>query len=240
MTLRTYLDHYVRPAEYDDALRRLTDLRRLVLASPAGTGRDAAAVNLLTDAGAPRCYKITDLDGVHAGDWTPPDPGAGYLVDLGVLAKGGGALASGGVDESWIEATAARVTAAGCFLVVLTGPPAARSSKPPPTRRTCWSRSATSTPWRCWSAGYWVRSRLGIVASEPELHEPVWELLESWSREGGSGFQQRLRLTAADTVGSPFGAVRPERSLDLLARVLGDPEWRGLVTVAHSCCGWPS
>ena len=72
------------------------------------------------------------------------------------------------------------------------------------------------------------------MASEPELHEPVWELLESWSREGGSGFQQRLRLTAADTVGSPFGSVRPERSLDLLARVLGDPEWRGLVTVAHS------
>ncbi|WUI02897.1 hypothetical protein OHR68_14170 [Spirillospora sp. NBC_00431] len=456
-TLRTHLDHYVQPAEYGDALRRLTDLRLLVLACPAGTGRDAAAINLLTGAGAPRCYRLTDLGAVRAGDWAPPDPGAGYVVDLDVMAKGGGALAAGGVDESWIETTAARVTAAGGFLVVLTGPPrgalveaaahsphvmvslggldpvavlirrvlgpepdaaalaalradldaagapqllaehpgprtavrlaAAYASEgdlaaavealrdptgqvhawferhrtpeticfalaaaalegagyltvsdaavglyrllepdagypldlrfrerlrtdhawielvrdgdgttpgrhsPPSVRFTgellqqavlthAWTfldggrsallrwlrdltdhrdisvraRAAVSAGLiarddfdhamhrflRSWAGDDKRRTReaaaaaLGIVASEPALYEPVWELLESWSREGGSGFQNRLRLTAADTVGSPFGAIRPERSLDLLARVLGDPEWRGLAAVGLS------
>ncbi|TDD40554.1 hypothetical protein E1287_00855 [Actinomadura sp. KC06] len=457
MTLRTHLDHYVRPANYADAVRRLTDLHLLVLACPAGTGRNAAAINLLTDAGAPRCYKITDLGVVHSGDWTPPDPGAGYLVDLDVLAKGGGALAAGGIDESWIEATAARVTAAGGFLVVLTGPPrgalietaahsphvmvslgdldpvavlirrvlgpepdaaalaglraeldgagapqllaehpgprtavrlasayaskgdlaaAVQALRDPTGQVHAWFEKHRAAETICFAlataalegAGYltvsdaavdlyrllepeavypldlrfrerlrtdhawielvpggggtdpgrpsgpsvrftsdllqaavlthawsfldggrtallrWLRAltdhrdigvraraavsagliarddfdhamhrflrswagdekrktreaaaaALGIVASEPELYEPVWELLESWSREGGSGFQNRLRLTAADTVGSPFGAVRPERSLGLLARVLGDPEWRGLAAVGLS------
>ncbi|MGH3241597.1 MAG: hypothetical protein ACRDNL_14585, partial [Spirillospora sp.] len=450
-TLRTHLDHYVRPARYEDALQRLTHLHLVVLAAPAGTGRDAAAVNLLTGAGAQRCYRITDPATVLAGDWTPPDPGAGYLVDLDVLPKGGGAHAAGGVDESWIETTAAHVTAAGGFLVVLTGPPrgalieaaahsphvldslghldpaavmirrvlgpepdekaaatlraeldaagapllfvehpgprtavrlaAAYASNddlaacvealrdptgqvhawferhrgaeticfalaaaalqgaryltvsdaavslyrllepdapyPPdlrfrerlgtdhawirlvpdgggtaPGRRSpqtvrftgdrlrpavlthAWffldggrsallrwlrdltdhrdvgvrTRAAVSAGLialddfdhamhrflRSWAGDGERRTReaaataLAIVASDPELYEPVWELLESWSREGGSHFQNRLRLTAADTVGSPFGATRPERSLDLLARVLGDPEWRGL------------
>jgi hypothetical protein len=75
---------------------------------------------------------------------------------------------------------------------------------------------------------------LGIVASERELYERVWEMLESWSREGGSAFQNRLRLTAADAVGSPFGAVRPERSLALLARALDDDRWNGLLAVGLS------
>ncbi|WP_146778788.1 hypothetical protein [Actinomadura craniellae] len=74
---------------------------------------------------------------------------------------------------------------------------------------------------------------LEIVASRPELAEPVWDVVEAWSAEEGSAFQRRLSLTAASVAGGPLGARRPGRALEVLRTVL-DNDWDGLVSVGLS------
>ncbi|QXJ22225.1 hypothetical protein AGRA3207_003192 [Actinomadura graeca] len=134
-TLSAHRDFYVRPPGYTDALGLLGEHHLLVLAVPVGTGRDAAAVNLLTDAlaaaghaadaaaDAGACYHLTDPAAVVMGDWTPAVTRAGYIVDLDGPAKGRDLVVSSGLDEGWIDMTARRVRAAEGFMVVLTGAP---------------------------------------------------------------------------------------------------------------------
>jgi len=127
-TLSAHRDRYVRPSGYAGALRRLRERRLLVLAVPVGTGRDAAALNLLIEAldaedGDGACFRVADPEAAAAGEWTPSARGAGHVIDLDVRAEGRDPVVASGIDEEWIEATARRVRDADGYLVVLTGSP---------------------------------------------------------------------------------------------------------------------
>ncbi|MFG2842830.1 hypothetical protein ACGF12_06590 [Kitasatospora sp. NPDC048296] len=124
-----HLACYVRPPGYQLALELLRERHLIVLAHPPGTGRAAAAVNLLVealiDAGAAdggSCHRSTEPSAILSTTWAPPNKDAGYLVELDDRSARGSSVYEA-VDSSWLTTAAAALKAANSFMVVITGPP---------------------------------------------------------------------------------------------------------------------
>ncbi|MFF7189031.1 hypothetical protein ACFZAR_28120 [Streptomyces sp. NPDC008222] len=131
---------FVQPDGYDDALEALCHRDLLVLTGPPGSGREAAAVNLLTesmaldDGGEGGCHRILRPAALLEAGWQPPVRHAGYLAavedgpagaqELAAALGGPGAVtlagAAGGTAAQW-AAVAAALKAAGCRLVLTGG-----------------------------------------------------------------------------------------------------------------------
>ncbi|MFH8380900.1 hypothetical protein ACH4E7_08150 [Kitasatospora sp. NPDC018058] len=125
----SHLACYVWPRGYKSALELLQECHLIVLAQPPGTGRAAAAVNLLVealiDAGAAdggSCYRSTDPSAVLSATWAPPHKNAGYLVELDDRSARGGTVYDA-VESGWLAAAASTLKAGNSFMVVITGPP---------------------------------------------------------------------------------------------------------------------
>ncbi|OHV28631.1 hypothetical protein CC117_30215 [Parafrankia colletiae] len=139
---------YLRPEGYAEALRILVERRVLILPGPAGTGRESAAYNLLTEALAPAAasasasasaeastvasgagavHVATGSGVVSAADWAPPGEDGGYLVLLEDLASTSPGLAGASTsvvdDDRWISRAAGRLRDARSFLVLVTDTP---------------------------------------------------------------------------------------------------------------------
>jgi len=119
--LTDYIEYFVSPPGYGAAFEVLREHRLVVLAAAPGSGREAAAVNLLAEATA--LLGAAEPGGLHrvvsadlADDWQPPVKGAGFLL----AAETGRAF---DIDHSWLARTSTRLRAAGGFMVVTSGPP---------------------------------------------------------------------------------------------------------------------
>ncbi|MFF3942356.1 hypothetical protein [Streptomyces phaeofaciens] len=83
-----HTDLYVQPEGYEDAVELLRDRRLLVLTGPPGSGREAAAVNLLEEAlaidggGGGGCHRLLLPSQVLEPGWEPPVKHSGYLAAL--------------------------------------------------------------------------------------------------------------------------------------------------------------
>lgn len=121
-----HVDNYLEPEGYRTALDLLSERRVLVLACPPGTGRTAAALNLLAEAlvmsgtADGGCHTVTDPDAVFATGWEPPVRGAGYLLQLD--DESAGAHNWRRIEAGWLTYTASRLVKADAFLIVVPGP----------------------------------------------------------------------------------------------------------------------
>lgn len=83
-----HTDLYVQPEGYEDAVEVLRERRLLVLTGPPGSGREAAAVNLLAEAlaidggGDGGCHRLLVPSQVLEPGWEPPVKHSGYLAAL--------------------------------------------------------------------------------------------------------------------------------------------------------------
>lgn len=124
-----FLSAYLPPSGYSEALERLSGRHLLVLAAAPGTGREAAAVNLLAealiDAGAEDggvCHWATDPSTVLQPGWHPPTGSAGYLLVLDDSASDAGSSYQA-LDPGWLRATAIALRESNSFMAVVTGTP---------------------------------------------------------------------------------------------------------------------
>ncbi|KUL43157.1 hypothetical protein [Streptomyces regalis] len=122
---------FVAPEDYGEALDALCERRVLVLTGVPGSGREAAAVNLLGEAlamagGGAGCHRLLTPATVLDGGWEPPVKHSGYLAALDdgspVVEKFTSAFLSGHSHGTaqW-AAVVATLRATGCFLVLTGG-----------------------------------------------------------------------------------------------------------------------
>lgn len=123
--LADYTELYVQPDGYDEALELLQTHHLLVLTGPPGSGRTAAAVNLLAETLALNgalggcCHRVLDASAIASPDWEPPAEHSGYLA---VFDDGPTAVRPlGAVGLRGLVAAAARLRAAQCHLVLVGG-----------------------------------------------------------------------------------------------------------------------
>jgi hypothetical protein len=129
-----HTEHYVHPPGFHLALDTLAARKLLVEALPPGTGRTAAAFNLLAEVlatytgdGPGAIYLVTDTAALASLDWKPPHPDSGYLVVLNEAAPraadNGASLAftADAIDERWMEETAAKVATINSYMIVIAG-----------------------------------------------------------------------------------------------------------------------
>ncbi|MFG2648346.1 hypothetical protein [Streptomyces sp. NPDC048436] len=123
--LAEYTELYVQPEGYDEALDLLRVHHLLLLTGPPGSGRTAAAVNLLAETlaldGAPGggCHRVLDAATIAAPGWEPPAEHSGYLA---VLDDGPTAVSPfGAAGLRSLAGVAARLRAAHCHLVLVGG-----------------------------------------------------------------------------------------------------------------------
>ncbi len=135
--LARHVDHYVHPPEFGAAIEIVRDRRLLILSAAPGTGREAAAYNLLVevlatgtedDDGA--VYVVTDSRIAARPGWTPGHRSSGYLLmvdEAGHTGSAGwaesAALTLGAIDGRWITETAAKLKEADSFMVVVADTP---------------------------------------------------------------------------------------------------------------------
>ncbi|MEU2117181.1 hypothetical protein ABZ567_16350 [Streptomyces sp. NPDC016459] len=122
------VDHtelFVQPDGYDSALTALGERRLLVLTGPSGSGREAAAVNLLAEAlalggadGGGACHRLLDPASVLAPDWEPPSKDSGYLV---AVEDGAAGARDFEALPRRLPAVVAALRAHGCHLVLTGG-----------------------------------------------------------------------------------------------------------------------
>ncbi|PYC78401.1 hypothetical protein C7C46_16325 [Streptomyces tateyamensis] len=123
-----FVTHFLQPPGYATAAKVLSERHLLVLAAPPGTGREAAAVNLVAEALALHgasdggtSYWVTEPEAIAGTDWHPPHQEAGYLLVVDDTEAGRDFTART-VDTHWLVALGARLKAARSFLVLVTGP----------------------------------------------------------------------------------------------------------------------
>ncbi|MGX1268566.1 hypothetical protein [Streptomyces phaeoluteigriseus] len=129
--LADHTELFVQPDGYEEAVDALRERRLLVLTGPPGSGREAAAVNLLGEAlaidgsGAGGCHRLLMPSAVLEPGWAPPVKHSGYLA---VLEDGPAAVerftsASGGEGGRSVAQWTAVVAALrdSGSLLVLTG-----------------------------------------------------------------------------------------------------------------------
>ncbi|MGY3678974.1 nSTAND3 domain-containing NTPase [Streptomyces sp. TE33382] len=118
--IAAHTELYVHPECYDDALESLRTRHLLLLSGPPGSGRTAAAVNLLAEAltlnGAEDggCHLILDPMSIAAPEWEPPAEHSGCLAVL-----------DDGLPETMARAltgAASKLRAAKAHLVLVGGP----------------------------------------------------------------------------------------------------------------------
>jgi hypothetical protein len=117
-----YIEHrtlaYVRPPGFSKALDILRGRNLLVLCGPRGTGREAAALALLSLAAAARELKQIASTALLADrGWHCGPAGTGFLVRLDEAGV------AGRLDDGWLHRTAARLREADNYMVVVTGGP---------------------------------------------------------------------------------------------------------------------
>lgn len=213
-----HLACYVSPRGYKSALELLQECHLIVLAQPPGTGRAAAAVNLLVDAlidaGAAdggSCYRSTDPSAVLSGTWAPPYENAGYLVELDDRSARGSAVYDA-VDSGWLTAAASTLKTGNSFMVVITGPP-----------RGVLAWAADRTPY--------VFSDLGTVDATEVLERHALgsgpdeaELRELRERLARSGAAEALREQPEPAIAVDLArTVRARRDLAERVALLRDP-----------------
>ncbi|MER5941073.1 hypothetical protein ABT121_27530 [Streptomyces sp. NPDC001928] len=126
-----HTDLFVAPEAYGEALDALCERRVLVLTGAPGSGREAAAVNLLgealaMDGGGAGCHRLLTPAAVLEVGWDPPVKHSGYLAALddgsAVVEKFASAFLSGHSHGTaqW-AAVVATLRATGCFLVLTGG-----------------------------------------------------------------------------------------------------------------------
>ncbi|MCS0600717.1 hypothetical protein NX794_05655 [Streptomyces sp. LP11] len=120
---------FVTPEGYAEALDALCEQRVLVLTGAPGSGREAAAVNLLgealaMDGGGAGCHRLLTPATVLGAGWEPPVKNSGYLaaLDDGPAVDGefAAAFLDGHGTARW-SAVVAALRAHGCFLVLTGG-----------------------------------------------------------------------------------------------------------------------
>ncbi|MEU8887595.1 hypothetical protein [Streptomyces sp. NPDC048442] len=123
--LGEFTERYIHPDGYHEALDSLRSCHLLVLTAPPGTGREAAAVNLLAEAMAlsggegGNCARIHTPSVITAPGWEPPSRNSGYLVLLDEGPSGVEALGETGLRG--LAETAASLKAAHSHLVLVGG-----------------------------------------------------------------------------------------------------------------------
>ncbi|MET9732520.1 hypothetical protein ABZZ79_18285 [Streptomyces sp. NPDC006458] len=130
--LADHTELFVQPDGYDEAVDALRERRLLVLTGPPGSGREAAAVNLLAEAmvldggGAGGCHRLQTPSVILTAGWQPPVKHSGYLAALDDgpaaverLAAESGTGGSRATDR-WAAVVAA-LRAADCHLVLTGG-----------------------------------------------------------------------------------------------------------------------
>lgn len=121
---------YVEPNGFADGYFILVREHLLVIAAPGGTGRDAAALTLLSRLLPPVNGRV-DLYTLHTqvlGNmaWRVPKRGAGYVLSdtasrgLGLARGGRPAMTVELLDDDWLTRTGAALKEAGSYLVVIT------------------------------------------------------------------------------------------------------------------------
>ncbi|WP_405858649.1 hypothetical protein OG361_30645 [Streptomyces sp. NBC_00090] len=123
--LSDHTDLFVQPEGYDSALTALCERRLLVLTGPSGSGREAAAVNLLAEAlvlsgadGGGVCHRLLDPAAVLAPDWEPPVKNSGYLA---LVEDGPAGARDFTALPRRLHAVVAALRAQGCHLVLTGG-----------------------------------------------------------------------------------------------------------------------
>lgn len=129
--LAAHTELFVQPDGYEEAVDALRERRLLVLTGPPGSGREAAAVNLLGEAlaidgsGAGGCHRLLMPSAVLEPGWAPPVKHSGYLavLDDGPAAVEGFTSAFGGGGARSVAQWTAVVAALrdSDSLLVLTG-----------------------------------------------------------------------------------------------------------------------
>ncbi|MER5772406.1 hypothetical protein [Streptomyces sp. NPDC001985] len=126
--LADHTEWFIQPEEYDTALEALRADRLVVLTAAPGTGREAAAVNLLAEAlamsgtggdgadGAGGCHRLLDPRPVLGAGWEPPVRECGLLAVVDGAATGVRA-----VDAAAVRGLHAALRASGCYLVLIGG-----------------------------------------------------------------------------------------------------------------------
>jgi hypothetical protein len=115
--LAQYTEFYCQPAVYSEAFGQLSDNRLIVLVGSAGSGREAAAWNLLAEALASSpddsgCYRVVNDPRVVDSTWTPPKKHSGYVIMLDDLPNDV-------ITERWFSDITTRVRTAHSFLVLV-------------------------------------------------------------------------------------------------------------------------
>ncbi|GGN73326.1 hypothetical protein GCM10011579_051380 [Streptomyces albiflavescens] len=123
--LAEHTELYVHPDGYDEALEALRERHVLVLTGPPGSGRTAAAVNLLSEALALNgttgggCHRVLDVAGITAPDWEPPAKHSGCLAVLDDGPAGVAELGTAGLRG--LAGAVTRLRTAQSHLVIVGG-----------------------------------------------------------------------------------------------------------------------
>lgn len=123
--LAEHTELYIHPSGYDEALDSLSERHLLMLTAPPGSGREAAAVNLLAEmlavSGTARgtCHRVLDPAQLTSPGWEPPVEEGAYLA---VLEDGPDAVAaSSSAGLRALAGVAAALRATRSYLVLVGG-----------------------------------------------------------------------------------------------------------------------
>lgn len=115
-----YTDLYVQPERYDEALDALCKRHLLVLTGSPGSGRTAAAVNLLAEAlvlnssSDGGCHRLLDAVSIVSPAWEPPAERSACIAVLDGCPDG--------LSARGLAGAASKLRAAGAHLVLIGGP----------------------------------------------------------------------------------------------------------------------
>ncbi|MFD3612831.1 hypothetical protein ACFWXA_33130 [Streptomyces atroolivaceus] len=118
--IAAYTESYVQPERYDEALDVLCERHLLVLTGTPGSGRTAAAVNLLAEAltldsaSDGGCHRVLDGASIVSADWEPPAERSGCLAEWDSRTTG--------LSARGLLSAASKLRAAGAHLVLIGGP----------------------------------------------------------------------------------------------------------------------
>ncbi|GAA2321569.1 hypothetical protein OHT20_08925 [Streptomyces caniferus] len=173
--LSEFTELYIHPDSYDEALELLRERHLLVLTGPPGSGREAAAVNLLAEAMAisgtsgGACHRILDPTVIAAPGWEPPAKNSGFLA---VLDDGpAGAEAFGPAALRGLAAAVAGLRGARSHLVLIGGHELAVAASG--TDGVAWHHLSGVDPVAL------VKRRVLGHGPEPSKEEELHDLLES-------------------------------------------------------------
>jgi hypothetical protein len=139
-----YTDVYVQPERYDEALDALCERHLLVLTGSPGSGRTAAAVNLLAEAltlnsaSDGGCHRLLDAASIMSPAWDPPAGRSGCIAVLDDCPAGLSARGLAGV--------ASKLRTAGAHLVLIGGPELEAAVSGPSGEGLAWHRLSPVDP----------------------------------------------------------------------------------------------